>query len=145
MDKFPILQSGFATFSEKGLIKPKITKDFFLDEVLARGYKKNSNIYFYHDSVQSLYEAWLANSTNLKSFDFREDIIKLALECFNNKSFYSWLKLQTNNDKLGPLHHQFILDTLQYLQLDRERNLQLMQWARLLDTNMSLFIMLNWI
>jgi hypothetical protein len=133
MDRYPILQSGFISLTEDGLIKPRTHDDIVLDDILSKDFRVPTNKNFYSIEVVKLFGHWTAEHNSITNFEIRERVIKLALKYFGN-SFYKWVITQNKSNNLTELHKQFIYDTLNYLSGDN-RSLEAVQWVPLVDIN----------
>jgi hypothetical protein len=134
MKRFAILQSGFITNLEKGLIKNDYVKDPFVDLALDKDHLKSKSLYFYHKEINDIYEDWCGDTTLMKSMEFRERIIKAAKDAFNSYSIYQWFLMQGNTETLTELHQKFIYDTLAFVQ-GQKRAIEAVQWIRLLEAS----------
>jgi hypothetical protein len=134
MKRFAILQSGFITNLEKGLIKNQYIKDPFVDLALDKDHLKSKSLYFYHKEINDIYEDWRGDKTLMKSMDFRERILKAAKDAFNSYSIYQWFLMQGNTETLTELHQRFIYDTLSFVQ-GQKRSIEAVQWIRLLEAS----------
>lgn len=134
MKRFAILQSGFITNLEKGLIKNDYIKDPFVDLALDKDHLKSKSLYFYHKEINDIYEDWRGDATLMKSMEFRERIIKAAKDAFNSYSIYQWFLMQGNTETLTELHQKFIYDTLAFVQ-GQKRAIEAVQWIRLLEAS----------
>lgn len=132
MKKYPILQSGFVSFTEETLLTPVKYNDLVISNVLSKDYRSPSNRYFYSKPLSMLYNKWLGNPQCLREFDTREQIIKHAKVLFGNPSIFKWMQLQLEHGEIGNLHEAFILDTLEFL-TGKDRRIQVAQWISLLE------------
>ncbi len=132
MKKYPILQSGFVSFTEETLLTPVKYNDLVISNVLSKDYRSPSNRYFYSKPLSMLYNKWLGNPQCLREFDTREQIIKHAKVLFSNPSLFKWMQLQLDHGEIGNLHEAFILDTLEFL-TGKDRRIQVAQWISLLE------------
>lgn len=134
MFKYPILQSGFVSNTERGLIKATFVKDPFVDFTLDKDHRKSKNLYFYSKEITDIYNDWCGDSSLIKSMDFRDRIIKAALTAFNSLSFYNWVELQSLPDTTGSLHEKFLDETIKFILLGT-REINIVQWIRLLEAD----------
>ncbi len=132
MSKYPIMQSGFVSFTEETLLTPVKYNDLVISNVLSKDYRSPSNRFFYSRPLSELYNLWLGDSQCLRSFENREKLIKLAKTLFSNPSFFKWVDLQTDHGMLGDLHRTFLIDTLEYLS-GNTRQLEVGQWIGLIE------------
>jgi hypothetical protein len=81
--------------------------------------------------VESLYSAYIRQSANVGSFDYREKVIVAALDAFGTDRFDVWYLSQLKSPALGNLHGDFLLDTLKYIETGK-RDVSLETWQSLL-------------
>lgn len=134
MNRYPILQSGFVSNTERGLIKAEFVKDAFVDFALDKDHRKSKNLYFYSKEVTDIYNDWCGDSKLLKSMEFRERILSAAFKSFNSLSLYSWLQMQSMPETTGSLHEKFLDETLNYI-VTGKREINIVQWIRLLEAD----------
>lgn len=132
---YPVLQSGFVGLSQHGLRRPDIIEPTLRQAVIFKEYKLPLARFFYSPEITELFVRWSSNPESLKDFDFRERIMKAAFAAFNTPSFYKWLDMQMEKPTVSDLHKAFIMETLEYLFLDKPRQIQNVQWIRLLEAN----------
>ena len=132
MKKYPILQSGFISFTEETLLTPVKYNDLVISNVLSKDYRSPSNRYFYSKPLSMLYNKWLGNPDCLRDFDTREQLLKLAKTLFATPSFFKWMQLQMDHGEIGSLHETFLIDTLEYLS-GRTRRIETPQWVSLIE------------
>lgn len=135
MQAYPILQSGFVGVTVKGLKLPDVVGPSLRDAVIFKESRSPLSKYRFSPAVHTLYREWCANPDLLKDFDFREQILKTAVESFGTYSFYDWLLLQSAKPTLSDLHRTYILDTLDYLLLGVQRKIDNSSWVRLLEAD----------
>jgi hypothetical protein len=135
MQAYPILQSGFVGITVKGLKLPDIVGPSLQNAVIFKEVRSPLSKYRFSPAVHDLYKDWCGNSDLLKDFDFREKILKTAIESFGTYNFYDWLTLQSTKPTLSDLHKTYILDTLEYLMLDQPRKIDNTSWMRLLQAD----------
>lgn len=134
MNKYPILQSGFVSTTERGLIKAEFIKDPFVDFALDKDHRKSKNPYFYSKEVSDIYTDWLGDSKLLKDINFRERVLVAALKSFNSMSFYNWIQIQSLPETTGSLHQTFLTETLSFIS-GGPRTINIVQWINLLSAD----------
>jgi hypothetical protein len=134
MNKYAILQSGFISNINKHLVNNQYIKDPFVDLALDKDHLKSKSEYFYNKNINEIYTEWSKNTSLIKDMEFRENIIKLAKEAFNNISMYDWLNIQSNANTVTSLHYNFIIETLDFIS-GTPRTIQTSQWIRLLEVS----------
>jgi hypothetical protein len=133
MVTYPVLQSGFVALSQKGLKRPEPIEPTFREAVIFKDYKSPLNKYYYSPLATELFIEWCNNSKVLKSFDYRERVIKLACEQFGKYNFRNFLSLQNEKPSISDLHNVFIMETLEYLLVDKTRSISTVQWLSMLE------------
>jgi hypothetical protein len=84
-----------------------------------------------NESVVEIYNAVLRRQVIHTDFEFRERVIKVALNAFGVKNFETWVKLQKESPTFTQLHADFITDTVRFIATGK-RNLPSMTWERLI-------------
>lgn len=135
MTRYPVLQSGFASLTEKNLEQAVIEEATLRDSILGKEYRKNNNRYFYSPEVSKLFTKWRTNPEKIREFEFREKIIKTAISAFATPSIYRWIMAQNDVPTVSALHRVFIIETLDMLMLNKPRELQISQWVHLLEAS----------
>lgn len=136
MTRYPIMQSGFVSFTDETLLTPVKYNDLVISNVLSKDYRSPSNRYFFSRPLSELYNLWLGNRNCLRDFDNREKVIKLAKVLFSNPSFFKWIQLQTDHGHISDLHNTFLIDTLEYLTTG-QRQLEISQWVGLIEKSIK--------
>lgn len=78
---------------------------------------------------------WRSFNDAYHSFDnmeFREKILKIALDAFGTRDFSEWVKIQLDGPSTGDLHIEFISDTMNFIQHGK-RKLGLHGWTSMLS------------
>lgn len=132
MNKSPILQSGYVSFSTAGLTIPPIIRDTTIGVVLGKDYRIPDNNNFYSVEADELYNTWIADRNIVNDFDFREKILTTAFALFSTKSIYKWFDLQRRLACLTRLHVEFLTETNNYVDTGK-RNLEVYQWVPLIE------------
>lgn len=135
MAVYPVLQSGFIGMTQEGLRRPDPIEATLRESVLLKDIKQPLSKYFYSPEVTELFARWCGDPKSLKDFDFREQILKAAIKAFSTISFYRWLELQNEKTTFSDLHKAFIMETLEYIFMYKERSIQPVQWLRLLEAD----------
>jgi hypothetical protein len=123
--------------TEEGLKLPSPSKPSFRETVLFKPYVSPQNVYFYDPEVTDIFESWCADVNLMKNFEFRERILKAAMKLFKSTTLYLWSKHQGDKPTVSAMHGVFIMQTLEYLVLGKEREINVLQWCRLLETGNS--------
>lgn len=135
MQAYPVLQSGFISLTQNGMRKPEVIEPSLRQEIIFKEYKVPLKKFFFNPEVSELFIRWCNNPKCLKEFDFREKLIETAFDAFGGPSFYSWMALQNNKPTISDLHTAFLFETLEYLLIDKPRQIQPVQWTRLLEAD----------
>lgn len=133
MEKYAVLQSGFVSKELDRLERSEDTSDDFRSVLLNKAYYKDESKYFYSPSVNNLFKKYNENNDIINNFDFRENIIKVAYQMFDNTPFLYWLNMQKDFALVTSLHKTFINETLEYLYLGKSRYTSVSQWINLLN------------
>jgi hypothetical protein len=133
----PVLQSGFVSLHQKGLVLPDPIEPTLRAAVVFKDYKSPLQKYFYSQEVTEIYHAWLTNSDVLKKFEFRERLLKAAFASFYTTDVFEWFESQALSPVLGDLHRVFLIETLEYLFAGRDRLTAISQWTSLLEADKS--------
>lgn len=138
MEKFAILQSGFVTDNLSRIEKSEDTAIDFKSFILNKAYYRDTSKFFYFPIVNNLYKDYTNNVNVINDIDFRERIIKVAFQVFDNKNISEWITMQNDFGVITQLHKQFLLDTFNYvykLNVNDSRSIPLTQWKSLLDVS----------
>lgn len=130
--QYPILQSGFISLTNTGMLTPERINQSFSSAILGKEVDNSMEEYFYSRDVELLITDWKNDSSVMKRFDFREKIIQTAFRCFATPNIRYWIEMQNLRPTLGTLHKEFLLDTLMYIAVDDPRKIECLQWCRLL-------------
>jgi len=68
----------------------------------------------------------------LDNMEYREKVLRVALNAFGTTSFYEWVLMQIKGPSTGDLHMRFLQDTLEFIDTGK-RNLNLHAWAAMLS------------
>lgn len=135
MQGFPILQSGFIASSNKGLKLPEPAIASLQNAIMFKDDKDPLAKYRFSPVVGDLYHRWASNTTLLRDFDFRHEILAAAFVSFGTYNFHSWLMLQNEQPTLSDLHRAYLLETLDYLFTDNQRKINNVSWLRMLEAS----------
>lgn len=115
--KYPILQSGFLSMSESGLMKQLPKAATFAETILFQERDHEFDNYFYSEDVSSLYVEWQANDRVMSKLDFRNKILEQAMKRFG-PSITEWIDFQGNKPGFGETHRQFIIKMSEWMTPD---------------------------
>ena len=141
-DIFPILQSGFVGGTDSRLSKPDSEANLYTDYILLKTEAKVNNPYFFSKDITKLFNDWFGNKEIMRDFDFREKVLKEAMDAFgvgNNKSalasnFPHWLRLQEDKPTVSELHVKFLRDCAKFIECGK-RDLSVWQWYPLIKAD----------
>ena len=130
--RYPVLQSGFISLTQIGMMKPEPVDQSFSATILGKDTTNAMDDYFYSREVELLMTEWKNDPKVLRPLEFRERILQTAVKCFATSSFRHWVELQYYKPSLGRLHKEMLLDTVKYVVLGEARQVECFQWSRLL-------------
>ena len=132
--KYPVLRSGFITFTTNGLDKNEDASNSFALALLGKSRLAPDQAGFFHENLQKLFVAYIKAAPEFRSvsIEMQENVIVNALEAFGTKNFFDWITLQEDNPHMEPEHQRFIIETLKFI-LGTPRQLSVLQWVRLLE------------
>lgn len=140
--KYPILRSGFITFTQRGLRQPNQPTDDLSMSILGKERLIVDNDNFFHDNIQKLFVQCIkdAHLNGLNNNVVQENILKAAAEAFGKEdgtaNFFDWIMLQEINPGMTSIHQKFLMDTCEYL-TGKKRDLAAFQWIPLLEAGTS--------
>lgn len=82
-------------------------------------------------SVDKYWKAYLNRIGDTGTFQFRENVLLVALEAFGTMEFALWYSKQFVSPSVGDMHHRFLDDTLRFIQEGR-REMCMENWSALL-------------
>lgn len=138
MEKFAILQSGFVTDNLSRVERSEDTSIDFKSFILNKAYYRDTSKFFYFPIVNNLHKEYTNDNNIINDIDFREKIIKVAFQVFDNKTLSEWITMQNDFGILTQLHKQFLIDTFNYaynLNIINERSMPISQWRSLLTVS----------
>lgn len=94
-------------------------------------YKTGTNGLVANPHIEAIYAQYIKQSANTGSFEFRKQIIQLALVSFGTLRFDIWFAAQYRSPSAGDLHNRFLIDTLRFIMRGR-RDMSLETWGSLL-------------
>lgn len=132
---YSILQSGFITYVNAPLTKPESTSESSMLQLIKIGKpsRASENLFFYSNPVAELFTQYCSNNNMLKDFDFREQLLTVALDLLNfeGRAFSSWIYIQKCSPKLTAMHKRFLMDTLNYISTGK-REIEIDSWGSML-------------
>lgn len=94
-------------------------------------YKSGVNGIAANPHVEAIYAQYIKQSISTSSFEFRKQILQVALASFGTTQFDVWFAAQYTGPAAGDLHNRFLLDTLKFITEGR-REMSLETWAALI-------------
>lgn len=85
-------------------------------------------------AVLQMYKKYIGNETAHKSFQFKEEVLKIALSAFGTDSVYVWVAAQKRSPYYGKWHSRWIDETLSFVLEGKNRDLSPPNWIGLLAT-----------
>lgn len=82
--------------------------------------------------IQRLWTITLSNGSEVRSFEHKEEILRVALKAFGCESLLQWIHAQQTSGEYGDLHSRWIDETLEMIYQDRPRTMGYHSWSRLL-------------
>lgn len=122
-----------------GLPNPRlerVAKPDWIGQLMSHQYSVNryrpaDNTTVANPDVETLYAAYMKQSGDVMSFDFRTKVLAVALKAFGTNDFPMWVAQQRTSPAAGERHRRFIHDMLRFIGGER-RELSLDVWASLL-------------
>lgn len=140
--EYPILRSGFVTFTMKGLRQPNQPVDSLQMAILGKERLTPDNDNFYHENCQKLYVRSIkeAHQNVCGDLEFQEDILQAAAEAFGKGdgtgNFFDWVQIQDSNPNFTAIHRKFIIETCDFI-MGKPRQMWVPQWIKLLEAGTS--------
>ena len=111
-----LLQSGFIAYPKSDLGKVAEGTTNFHTAVLTRNVTVLDTDNWYDVEIDELKRRLVDGSRAITSFEFREAIIKKALEVFGNPApFTEWFSLQRFSPGVTYMHRRYLLETLRFV------------------------------
>lgn len=80
--------------------------------------------------LMSVYRRWFNGEPSTRSYDYRREVMSLALQVFGTATFVEWYLAQEASPAYGDWHKRFLEDTIGYL-CGEKRTLSLRTWMRM--------------
>ena len=84
-----------------------------------------------NQEIETLHQQVLLGNGSLKSMEFREKILQVALGAFGTRSFFDWVEIQQTSPYFTDLHRRFLNDTFEFIQNGR-RSMNVSTWAQII-------------
>ena len=131
--KYPMLQSGFVSLYDDGLTIRIPSRDRIVRSILQKDYLAPNNENKYDPEVDDIYRAYLADKKAMRSFEFRERVLKAAIANFRKDTFDEWVEFQNATKLMAPIHVEFVEETIKYVWYGRKRLLTWDSWGYLVE------------
>lgn len=82
-------------------------------------------------NVENLWKRVLDQQGVMNSFEFREKVLKVALQAFGTDNFRNWIDVQISGPSTGDMHMDFLRDTLRFIE-SGQRRMTLHSWTAVL-------------
>lgn len=97
-----------------------------------KSYQKSNGVNDFNHAIQQLYSSYIREEPGVTGFEFRERVLRVALQAFGTSSFNTWYFANVRSPFVGKNHRDFLDDCLRFLS-GKRRNLFLENWAALLE------------
>lgn len=134
MDNVSLYQRGFIG---KGQINPNTGRVARQELLIAQNTyqlidRDPGNDLPFNKDVDRLYVKMMHNDPHIHTFEFRSEIIKVALTAFGVKDPEMWYHLQVRGPAFGDMHSRFIDDCIHFIEHGK-RDMALSTWDSLID------------
>jgi hypothetical protein len=68
----------------------------------------------------------------MDSMEFREKVLRIALNAFGTQNFYDWINVQISGPSTGDIHMRFLQDMLEFIETGKHQ-MSLHNWSGLLS------------
>lgn len=86
-----------------------------------------------HPNVEALYDQYIKRIGATTSFEFRRQVLAVALKAFGTSNFEIWVSSQRQSPLIGDTHNNFIDDTIRFISEGR-RDLCVENWDALITS-----------
>lgn len=84
--------------------------------------------------VSLIWSVVTGNLPEIKTFEFRERVLRAALKAFGTNNLYDWIQIQKQSDRYDEYHARWIDETLSFAFHGTPRSFSTNNWTALLDT-----------
>ena len=115
------------------LVTPKApdAQDYITAAKLNQQIITQTTVYASNQDVNDLFLTYNSGSVYTKSFEFREQVIKVALKAFGTTEFNSWCQMQKDSPFLSAMHRKFLNETINFVNY-QPRQVNMSTWGSLL-------------
>lgn len=82
--------------------------------------------------VTSMWERVTAGEDVIRSFDFKEEVLRTAVTAFGTQNWFDWVKAQDSSPYMNEWHSKWIDETLEFAIHGKARKLSTYNWTFLL-------------
>lgn len=134
-NNYPVLQSGFVSFTKDELLRPPPHEDMMIRRILMKDFMISNLDQYYNGAVSDLYEEWRKEPALMRTFEFREKVLQVAFKAFACDNMHRWFTVQSKLKSLSVMHEKFITETLDYISFysDKPRTIEVVQWERFIE------------
>lgn len=83
-------------------------------------------------NIESMWRHMNDHHLAIDDIEFREKILKIALNAFGASDFHQWVSIQMSGPSTGDIHMDFLQDTLNFIDTGRRR-MNLHTWTTMLS------------
>lgn len=128
-----ILHSGFVTTDSSKLLRSTI-EDKGIRKMVIQPSTLGEDFDSYYDSeVTNLFNQWRKDEDLIRTFEFREDILRVARRAFGGNDLFEWIRLQLAQGSVGYLHRRFLTEMLGRIYSEVPKSMDNYQYYRLLS------------
>lgn len=132
-NNYPVLQSGFVSFTKDELLRPPPHEDMMIRRILMKDFMISNLDQYYNGAVSDLYEEWRKEPTLMRTFEFREKILQVAFKAFACDNMHRWFTVQSKLKSLSAMHEKFITETLNFIAGKAPRTIEATQWEKFIE------------
>jgi hypothetical protein len=89
--------------------------------------KHTSNI-----EINSIWSEVLSSNLDYNTFEFKQRVLKAALNAFGTDTLAQWISAQYSNPEFTHTHHKFIDETIEFVSSNKRREYTFSNWTMLL-------------
>lgn len=129
---YKLLQSGFISEDHSDLIQIPQESRSLTQAVITQTIFRVDTSNYYDKAVLQLYSQMAADPKVFSDFNYRELLLKKALELFGPETFTTWFRAQSQSPCFSYLHERFLKETLLYIYNRQPRSMGNSSYFRLL-------------
>lgn len=128
-----ILHSGFVTTDSSKLLRSTIEAKDIRKMVIQPSVLGEDPDSYYDSEVTNVFNQWRKDEDLIRSFEFRESVLKVALRAFDDQSLGRWIELQHAQGGVGYLHRRFLKEMVARIFCNQAKTMDNYQYYRLLS------------